>query len=171
MAEGFLGILRHQDFELGFGPFMLEEGRASLAKHPRQLGPGIGCTHITDADRCNPRPWWFDAIEARRLANLHAPPELLFRGQQQMLVEAVGETLDQIRSKVPVDVIGRADAAVLKTIRAGSIPDSVWRVLFAIKPTIAQQAQDGAYHLCVRAFPVESNEAVALFLLYNKQKL
>ncbi len=87
-----------------------------------------------------------------------------------MLVEAVGETLDNIRSKVPVDVIGRADAAVLKTIRAGSIPDSAWRVLFAIKPAIAQQAQDGAYHLCVRAFPVESNEAVALFLLYNKQK-
>ncbi|HEU0038460.1 MAG TPA: hypothetical protein VFR76_04230 [Verrucomicrobiae bacterium] len=87
-----------------------------------------------------------------------------------MLVEAVGETLDNIRAKVPVDVIGRADAAVLKTIRAGSIPDSAWRVLFAIKPAIAQQAQDGAYHLCVRAFPVESNEAVALFLLYNKQK-
>jgi len=87
-----------------------------------------------------------------------------------MLVEAVGETLDHIRSKVPVDVIGRADAAVLKTIRAGSIPNSAWRVLFAIKPAIAQQAQDGAYHLCVRAFPVESNEAVALFLLYNKQK-
>src|SRR5213078_4067118 len=35
-----------------------------------------------------------------------------------MLVEAVGETLDNIRAKVPVDVIGRADAAVLKTIRA-----------------------------------------------------
>jgi hypothetical protein len=87
-----------------------------------------------------------------------------------MLVGAVGETLGHIRSKVPVDVIGRADAAVLKTIRAGSIPDSAWRVLFAIKPAIAQQAQDGAYHLCVRAFPVESNEAVALFLLYNKQK-
>ena len=35
---------------------------------------------------------------------------------------------------------------------------------------VAQQAQNGAYHLCVRAFPVEPNEAVALFLLYNKQK-
>jgi hypothetical protein len=87
------------------------------------------------------------------------------------LVEAVGETLDNIRSKVPVDVIGRADAAVLKAIRSGSIPDSAWRALFAIKPAIAQQAQDGAYHLCVRAFPAEPNEAVALFLFYNKQKL
>jgi len=88
-----------------------------------------------------------------------------------MLVEVVGETLDNIRAKVPVDVIGRADAAVLKTIRAGSIPSSAWRALFAIKPAIAQQAQDGAYHLCVRAFPVAPNEAVALLLLYNKQKL
>src|ERR1044072_677487 len=48
MAEGFLGILRHQDFEFTFGPFMVEEGRASLAKHRRQLGPGIGCAHIND---------------------------------------------------------------------------------------------------------------------------
>jgi hypothetical protein len=86
-----------------------------------------------------------------------------------MLVATVGETLDTIRSKVPVDVIGRADAAVLKTIRAGSIPNSAWRALFAIKPAIAQSARDGAYHLCVRTSPVESNEAVALFLLYRKQ--
>lgn len=88
-----------------------------------------------------------------------------------MLVEAVGETLDNIRSKVSVDVIGRADAAVVKTISAGSIPNSAWRALFAIKPAIAQQAQDGVYHLCVRMFPVESNETVALFLLYNREKL
>src|ERR1019366_4451650 len=48
MAEGFLGILRHQDFELGFGPFMLHEGRAVFAEHPRQFGPGIGCAHVAD---------------------------------------------------------------------------------------------------------------------------
>jgi hypothetical protein len=88
-----------------------------------------------------------------------------------MLAETGGETLENIRSTVAVDVIGRADAAVLKTIRAGSIPDSMWRALFAIKPAIAHQAQDGVYHLCVRTFPVESNEVVALFLFYNKQKL
>src|ERR1035437_8311683 len=90
MAEGFLGILRHQDFEFPFGPFMVEEGRVGLAKHPRQFGPGIGCTHINDAHRCDPRPWWLGPIEARGLATLHTPPELLFRGQQQMLVEAIG---------------------------------------------------------------------------------
>src|ERR1035437_5555414 len=45
MAEGFLGVLRHQDFELGFGPFMVQEGRAGLTKTPRQFSPGIGCAH------------------------------------------------------------------------------------------------------------------------------
>ena len=88
-----------------------------------------------------------------------------------MLTEAVGESMDNIRSKVPVDVIGGASQAALETIRAGSIPGPAWRALFAIKPAVAQQAQDGVYHLCVRTFSVEPNEAVALFLLYNKQKL
>jgi hypothetical protein len=99
------------------------------------------------------------------------PSAFKSRETTAMLQEAVGETLEIIRAKVPVDVIGGADAAVLTTIRAGLIPDSAWRALFAIKPDIAQRAKDGVYHLCVRTFPVESNEAVALFLLYNKQKL
>src|SRR5450759_351754 len=90
MAEGFLGILRHQDFEFGFGPFMVQEGRASLAKHPRQFGPGIGCAHIDDPHRRDPGPWCFGAEQARGLTILNAPPELLFCRQQQMLVEAIG---------------------------------------------------------------------------------
>src|ERR1019366_3858447 len=65
VAKGFLGILRHQDLEFGFGPFMFQEGRAGLAKHPRQFGPGIGSAHINDAHRCDPGPWWFGPIEAR----------------------------------------------------------------------------------------------------------
>src|SRR5450830_920072 len=85
VAEGLFGILRHQDFEFRFGLFMLQEGRAGLAKHPRQFGPGIGCAHINDAHRYDPRPWWLGPIEARGLATFHTPPELLFRRQQQML--------------------------------------------------------------------------------------
>src|ERR1039457_2587910 len=88
MAEGFLGILRHQDFEFSSSLLMVQEGRAGLAKHPRQFGPGIGSAHINDPHRCNPRPWWFRPKEARGLATFHTPPELLFRGQQQMLVKA-----------------------------------------------------------------------------------
>jgi len=88
-----------------------------------------------------------------------------------MLAEAAGEQLEDIRAKIPVDVIGGATAGVLETIRAGSIPGSAWRALLKIKPTVAKQAQDGAYHLCIRTFPVESKELVALFLLYNKETL
>src|SRR5450759_4967289 len=73
MAEGFLGVLWHQDLELGFGLFMLQECRAGLAKHPRQFGPGIGCTHINDAHRCDARPWWLGPIEARGLTTFHTP--------------------------------------------------------------------------------------------------
>src|SRR5450759_5647298 len=51
VAEGLFGILRHQDFEFGFGPFMVQEGRAGLAKYPRQFAPGIGCAHINDPHR------------------------------------------------------------------------------------------------------------------------
>jgi hypothetical protein len=88
-----------------------------------------------------------------------------------MLVEAAGEKLENIRSRVPVDVIGGADADVLEAIRAGSIPASAWRALLNVKPAVAQQAREGMYHLCVRTFPVESKALVALILLYNKQKL
>src|SRR5450830_612703 len=34
MAEGFLGVLWHQDFEFSSGLLMVQEGRAGLAKHP-----------------------------------------------------------------------------------------------------------------------------------------
>ena len=88
-----------------------------------------------------------------------------------MIAEAAGEKLQEIRAQVPVDVIGGADARVLEEIRGGSIPSSAWRALYKIKPAVAQQAQEGGYHLCIRTFSVESKDLVALFLLYNKQKL
>src|SRR5664280_1704991 len=71
MAEGFLGILRHQDFEFRFGPLMVQEGRAGLTEHPRQFGPGIGCGHVDDPYRCDPRPWRLGPVEARGLTTLH----------------------------------------------------------------------------------------------------
>jgi hypothetical protein len=88
-----------------------------------------------------------------------------------MLTEAAGEPLQNIRANVPVDVMGGAAGRVLEAIRAGSIPKAAWRALFKIKASVAQQIQDGAYHLCIRTFPVESKELVALFLLYNKERL
>src|SRR5664280_608070 len=89
---------------------MFQEGRAGLAKHPRQFGPGIGCTHIDDPHRCDPRPWGFDPIEARGLATLHTAPELLFRGQQQMLVEAIAGI--EISTHLPPPVMMESTAAL-----------------------------------------------------------
>ncbi len=88
-----------------------------------------------------------------------------------MLEEVADEKFEAIRVRVPVDVIGGAAPKVLEAIRAGSIPGSIWRALSKIKPSVAQQAHEGAYHLCVRTFLAESKDLVALFLLYNKQKL
>lgn len=88
-----------------------------------------------------------------------------------MLAEAVGRRADETLAKVTVDVIGGTAARVVREIRAGSIPGSAWRALHKIKEAVAQEIHDGIYHLCVRTFPVESKDLVALFLLYNKQKL
>src|SRR6516164_1811888 len=44
------GILRHQGFELAFGPFVVEKGAPGVAEERGKLGPGVGCAHIDDAD-------------------------------------------------------------------------------------------------------------------------
>lgn len=87
------------------------------------------------------------------------------------LAEAVGRKADDIWAKVPVDVVGGTTTGVVEAIRSGSIPGSAWRALFRIKRAVAQQIQDGWYHLCVRTFRLESKDLVAVFLLYNKEKL
>jgi len=87
------------------------------------------------------------------------------------LAEAVGRNAEDIWSKVPVDVVGGTTTGVVEAIRSGSIPGSAWRALFRIKRAVAQQIQDGWYHLCVRTFRLESKDLVAVFLLYNKEKL
>src|SRR6266540_2465688 len=42
VANGLLGILRHQGFELAFRPFEVEKGASSVAEERGKLGPGIG---------------------------------------------------------------------------------------------------------------------------------
>src|SRR5262245_16589213 len=46
VPDGFLGILRHQRFELAFGPFMVEKGAPGIAKERGELRPGIRCAHV-----------------------------------------------------------------------------------------------------------------------------
>src|SRR5215813_10732070 len=50
VPDGFLGILRHQGFELALGPFVVEKGTPGVAEEGSELGPGIRRTHIDDAD-------------------------------------------------------------------------------------------------------------------------
>src|SRR6516165_6014581 len=50
VSDGLSGILRHQGFELAFGPFVVEKGAPSIAEERGELGPGIGRAHIDDAD-------------------------------------------------------------------------------------------------------------------------
>src|SRR5262245_417870 len=56
MPDDLPGILRHQGFELAFGPFVVEKGTPGVAEERGELGPGIRCAHIDDADGLDARP-------------------------------------------------------------------------------------------------------------------
>ena len=90
MAEGFLGVLGHQSFELGLGPFVVEKGGTGGAEEAGELRPRIGLAHVDHPDRFDPRPRRFDAIGTRRVASLNAAPEPVLRRHQKVLVEGVG---------------------------------------------------------------------------------
>src|SRR5215472_11587262 len=94
MADRLLGVLGHEAFELGLGFLMIEEGAPSAAEHSGEFAPGIGAAHVDDPYGLDPRPQRLDAEEARGLARLDTAPELLFRGQQEVLVERIGRDGD-----------------------------------------------------------------------------
>jgi hypothetical protein len=50
--------------------------------------------HIDDPDPLDPRPWRFDPEQARGLAERDAAPELLLRGQEEVLVKRIGGNRD-----------------------------------------------------------------------------
>lgn len=53
--------------------------------------PTLRAAHVDGSDGLNPGPRRLNAEEARGLAALDAAPEFPFRGEQQVLVERVGE--------------------------------------------------------------------------------
>src|SRR5580704_10263786 len=65
MTGGLLGVLRHQPLELGSRALMLEKGRPGPAKRPGKFGPGIGGTHIDDANGRDAGPRRFHAEQPR----------------------------------------------------------------------------------------------------------
>src|SRR5262245_25354491 len=56
VPDGLPGILRHQGFELAFGPFVVEKGTTGVAEEGGELGPRIRRAHIDDADGLDARP-------------------------------------------------------------------------------------------------------------------
>jgi hypothetical protein len=87
-----------------------------------------------------------------------------------MLEAAIGAELDVIREKVPRDAMG--GCAFLEKLReGGQISDAALRAAAKLKPDLVRQAREGLYRICVRTYPIETGEMVALFLFYNKQLL
>src|SRR5271166_5582822 len=70
MAGGFLGVVRHQGFELGLGSLVVEKRRTGGAEEAGELGPRIGRAHVDDPDRFDPRPRRLNAIGPRRFSRL-----------------------------------------------------------------------------------------------------
>ena len=85
-----------------------------------------------------------------------------------MLQDIIGEDWTMVRDKVPRDVFSRCDIGE-QVRRDGKVPAAAWRAMSALKPALIKQAQGGTYRTCVRTFATEAEEAVAVFLFYNKQ--
>src|SRR5262245_21662152 len=89
VANGLLGVLGHQGFELAFGPFVLQKGAAGVAEQRGELRPRIRRAHIDDADGLDARAWRLGIDEMGSFAGLHRAPELLFRRHQDAQIERV----------------------------------------------------------------------------------
>src|SRR5205809_621299 len=46
MADCFFGVLRHQCFQFGLGPLMLQKGLSGAAEYTRKLRPRIRRAHV-----------------------------------------------------------------------------------------------------------------------------
>src|ERR1700683_3893654 len=90
VAGRFFHVFRHQGFELGLGPLMVDERRAGCAEEAGELSPGIRVAHIDHPNRFDARPRRFDPIGPRCLARLDTAPEPPLRRHQKVLVERVG---------------------------------------------------------------------------------
>src|SRR6266550_9350084 len=55
IADRFLGVLGHQGLELRLGILMLEVSLSCAPEHTREFRPSIGCAHVDDPHRFDPR--------------------------------------------------------------------------------------------------------------------
>src|SRR5262245_43683975 len=82
VADRFLGVLGHKGLELRLGILMLEVSLARASEHTREFRPCIGCAHVDDPHRFDPRAGRLEAKQSRGLATLNAAPEF-FLGREQ----------------------------------------------------------------------------------------
>src|SRR6516225_7903077 len=90
MANRFLGILRHECFQLGLCTLMLQKRLSGAAEDSGKFGPGIRGTHIHHPNPFEARRRRVDAKEMRGLAALYTAPELSLGGHDKVLIERIG---------------------------------------------------------------------------------
>ncbi len=89
MSDRFPGIFRDQLFQVCLSPFMFLVGGTGPPIGRSKLRPGIGGAHIDNTDGLQPRSRRLDPKQPGLLPAPHAAPELLFGGQEQVLVQRV----------------------------------------------------------------------------------
>src|SRR5467141_4273080 len=82
MPDCLLGILGHEALQFDLGVLMLQKWCSGLTKHRGEFRPGIGGTHIDDANGLDAGSRRLSTEQARGLATLDAAPELLLGCQQ-----------------------------------------------------------------------------------------
>src|SRR5262249_20614126 len=78
MADPFLCVLGHKGLELRLGILVLEVSLARAPKHAGEFRPGIGCAHVDDPHRFDPRAGRLESKQSRGLAILNAAPKFFF---------------------------------------------------------------------------------------------
>ena len=90
MADGLLGILRHQALEFGLGLFVLEMRRPGPRKHPANSAQALEAL-ISTMRTASMRGFGGSTPNRRRgLAALDTAPELPLRRDNQVLIERIG---------------------------------------------------------------------------------
>jgi hypothetical protein len=127
VAGCFFRVFRHQGFELGLGPLMVEERRASCTEEAGELRPRIQAAHVDHANCFDARPRRFDPTGPWRLAGLDAAPKPALSGDEKMLVERIGGYSQLNPLPPPVMIDTAVDRALVTHMLCWS-----WAICFSI---------------------------------------
>src|SRR5262252_1005921 len=94
MPNRLPGIRGHEALQFDLCVLMLQKCRSSLAKDRGELRPGIGRTHINEANGLDAGSWRLGKEQARTLTAFDAAPEFLLGCQKQVLIKGIGRDRD-----------------------------------------------------------------------------